>query len=280
MSLSKRNRRGLIWLLLIALIVAYTPRILTFVFAADAPVISHHELLEIHDEFIEAEHQEQDERKRGRANRFNIPQERFDPNTYFIEDWVKLGLSEKQAEVVVNFAKRGLRSNDDLKRIFVFPNELFDLVKDSTVYPEQEIELREEVQRVIQLVDLNIGTPEEFESLPGIGPFYAKLIIEQREKLGGFYDKNQLLELYKFDKERLAKIDSLIFIGNTLLRKIDLNHADINALKAHPYIDYSIANSIVKMRAQQPFERIEDIRRSKLIDENLFLKLKPYLIVK
>ena len=210
--------------------------------------------------------------------RYTIPPKKFDPNTYDLQDWIKLGMSHKQAEVVVKFAKRGLRSNDDLKRIFVFPVELFDLVKDSTFYPPKEdVSKWEQREKVVEQVDLNVANQETLETIPGIGPFYATKILEYRTRLGGFVGKEQLLELWKFDNEKLQAIDKYIVVSNASLQRININEASIDELKNHPYIDYSVANSIVKMRLHSSFKDIADIKRSKLIDEELFKKLKPYL---
>jgi DNA uptake protein ComE-like DNA-binding protein len=62
-------------------------------------------------------------------------------------------------------------------------------------------------------------------------------------------------------------------------RKISINTADAKELQAHPYIDWSVANSIVKIRNQKEnkYKSIEEIKVSVLIDEELFEKIKPYL---
>ena len=279
MPLSKRNRRGIFWLLIFGLLIAYTPRILSTVFAVDAPQISHEELIAVHEEFVEAEKERKTNSLLKDAPRYNAPPEQFDPNTYGLQDWMNLGMSEKQAEVVLKFSERGLRSNDDLQRIFVFPGELFELVRDSTFYPEQKKIEKEspQKQQTIELIDINTASMTELETLPGIGPFYAKLIVEHREKLGGFLEKGQLLEMYKFDDERMAQIDSYIFVSSVSPVQLNINKATLEELRNHPYIDYYVANSIVKMRSHEEFKMVSDIKRSKLIDEELFVKLKPYL---
>ena len=162
MPLSKRNRRGLFWLLTVCLLISVTPRILNEVYALEMPEISQEELLSIHNEFVEAEEKREEKHSEGRTVRYTVPPEKFDPNTYSMEDWVSLGMSEKQAEVVVKFAKRKLKSNDDLKRIFVFPVELFDLVKDSTYYPVERDEWKwEKEDKIIEAVDLNTANQDE-----------------------------------------------------------------------------------------------------------------------
>ena len=70
-----------------------------------------------------------------KKERYTVPDRAFDPNTYTVEQWMALGLSEKQAAVILKFTKYGIYSNDDLKKIFVISDELFQLIKDSTIYP-------------------------------------------------------------------------------------------------------------------------------------------------
>ena len=278
MPLSKRNRRGLFWLLTVCLLISIAPRVFNEIYALEMPDISQEELLSIHNEMAAAEEKREEKSSEDKVVRYHVPPNKFDPNDYTIEDWVSLGMSEKQAEVVVKFAKRGLKSNDDLKRVFVFPAELFDLVKDSTFYPAKEDKPKwEKEEKLMEPVNLNTANQEVLETIPGIGPYYAAKILEYRNKLGGYIGKEQLLELWKFDNEKLLEIDEYIFVGTISLEKLNINEAPVEELKNHPYIDYSVANSIVKMRLHNPYVEISDIKRSKLIDEELFKKLKPYL---
>ena len=55
MPLSKRNRRGLFWLLTICLLISVAPRLFSEVYAVEMPAISQEELLEIHHELVEAD---------------------------------------------------------------------------------------------------------------------------------------------------------------------------------------------------------------------------------
>ena len=59
---------------------------------------------------------------------------------------------------------------------------------------------------------------------------------------------------------------------------MNINEAEIDALKKHPYISYKVANSIVKMRnVHGPYKELEDLLKSVLIDQELFAKIQPYL---
>ena len=282
MPLSKRNRRGLIWLLVISGTIAISPRVLSGLSSAQSPVITSEEAVQIHKEYVDKDRNKRAHVKKKLKSKFNKPGKSFDPNLYQKEDWIKLGLSERQSDVVVNFAKRGLYSNDDVQKIFVIPTELFELIKDSLFYPKKESFSKkndwEKKEKQVISVDLNLASQSDLESIPGIGPYFASKIIEYRTKLGGFVGKEQLIEVWNFDGEKYEGIKEFIVLNNLEISKININTATWEQLRNHPYISSPVANSIVKMRGQTPgYKEIDDIKRSKLIDEELFYKLKPYL---
>lgn len=222
-------------------------------------------------------------RKREKYKKvYKIPQSKFDPNQYSKKDWMKLGLSEKQANVVVSFASRGIYSNEQLEKIFVIPKEFYTLIKDSTFYPEKKYSYekntapKEEKRKV--LIELNGSDQAGLETVPGIGPFYAKNILKYRDRLGGFVRKEQLLEVWKMEVEKYDSFEEFIRVDVQKVKKIQLNTVTAEELKSHPYLNWNIANSIIKIREKKgSYSRIDEIRESVLIDEELFDKIKPYL---
>lgn len=217
-----------------------------------------------------------------RKSRYHAPALAFDPNTYTLEQWMELGLSEKQAAVVLKFTSRGIYSNEDLKRIFVISDELYDLIKDSTVYPSRPERTfngeNEKTLPKITLVSVNTATEEELMQVKGIGPFFAKQIIRRRDQLGGFADKSQLLEVWKMDQEKLDIIAPSLLVDADRVHKININTATVDELKIHPYISWNLANSIVKLRSQiGGYKQISDVKKSVLMTDELYEKLKRYL---
>lgn len=246
--------------------------------------ISYEAIKEKNELLIANEHTRKQKSKERKTRKFSVPEKAFDPNQLSEKDWVKLGLSAKQAEVVLKFTKYGVYSNEDLKKIFVIPDELYLLIKDSTIYPEkrptyQQASEGDKFEPV--LVDLTVCTQEELMEVPGIGEYFSKKIIDYREKLGGYRSLDQLLELWKMDQEKLDKMRPYLKLENPQLIKININSANFETLNNHPYIEYAVANSIVKMREQSgEFTKVDDIKRSKLIDDELYAKISPYLTVK
>jgi competence protein ComEA len=284
--ISRQNKRGVFILICICLVIVFIPRLILslkekeeFALSSeDIQYISENKLLQKNERDSKYSHS-------SKRKRFKSPPSKFDPNKYTASDWMKLGLSEKQAMVVINFSKRGVYSNEQLKKIFVISDELFELIKDSTIYPIKypvltTVEKVENVKKTVEisLIDVNTATQSELETIKGIGPFFAKNIIKYRERLGGFCKKEQLLEVWKMDQEKYNQIEPYIIIDVHTIRKINVNTATVEELKSFPYFNWNIANSIVKMRTQRgSYESVNQLKESALIDEELFEKIKPYL---
>lgn len=280
--ISIRNRRGVFVFLLVALAFVFTPRILMSLKSNEKIELTAEEIEELRNESFKEQKKFDQRFKKKERRKFKPPRSRFDPNSYSKADWMKLGLSSKQADVVLSFSKRGIRSNEELSKIFVIPEELFELIKDSTFYSEKVHSVRKSEGETKQFktisVDINAADQTELEKIPGIGPFYAKNILKYRERLGGFVRKEQLLEVWKMDIEKYNSIERFVKVDKSAVRMIELNIATAEELKLHPYLNWNIANSIVKIRTKKgKFSAIDEIRESVLIDEELFEKIKPYL---
>lgn len=286
MDLSKRNRRALFGLVFILLFIAVLPRVVNALYTSEVPRVSFTKLKEAHKELVAIKKEKKKSKKRNSTSKFKKLTQKLDPNEFLLDDWMRMGLSKKQADIVLNFSVRGLKSNDDLKKIFVFPEKLFDLIKDSLVYPvKKDYQLskdRFEEKPILKLVvEINSATQVDLEKIPGIGPYFADKIIEYRIKLGGFVSKNQLLEIWKFDAEKLSSIDKYIILDDSFITKINVNSISFDDLKDHPYFSYKVANSIVKMReVSGSYDNVNEIGKSMLINDELLDKLTPYISIK
>ena len=99
----------------------------------------------------------------------------------------------------------------------------------------------------IPKIDLNKADSAAFETLPGIGPFYAAKIVEYRDKLGGSYSyPEQLMDLYRFDREKFDKVSDLVTV--TGAKPYRLWTLPEDSLAMHPYIRKYAAHGIVLYR--------------------------------
>lgn len=61
-------------------------------------------------------------------------------------------------------------------------------------------------------IDLNAATPEELESLPGIGPVLAEAIIDERESRGGFRSVNELRDVRGIGEKRFEDLKDRVAV--------------------------------------------------------------------
>lgn len=280
---SKRSRRAVIIFTLVLLIIVLIPRFYTLINPPQKFSFSQTPFQKKN--YKNFEFQKREKKKYfKKTSKFKIPPAKFDPNEYKESDWIKLGMSVKQAALIIKFGKRGFYAPEDLKRVFVISEQFYQTIEDSLVFPikparNQFSNITAELRKVVK-IEINLASEEELLTVKGIGPFFAKQIIKKRTELGGFLNKEQLLEVWKFDQEKLDIISPNITVNAQLVQKININSCTVEILKAHPYIRWNIANSIVKMRAQiGSFKKIEDLKKSVLITEEVFEKLRPYVTV-
>ena len=102
--------------------------------------------------------------------------------------------------------------------------------------------------RSSEFLKINSADTTELKSLPGIGSFFAKNIVDYRNKLGGFINKQQLLEVYGLDSYRFEIISPYIILDSIEIQKVKVNHDDFKTLLRHPYIEYDDVKKIVNYR--------------------------------
>jgi DNA uptake protein ComE-like DNA-binding protein len=211
----------------------------------------------------------------------------FNPNLLPSEQWSKMGLKDWQIKVIKNYEAKGgkFTKKEDFKRMFCISPSEYEILEPYISIPEQKNEYAErkfetkEIKKRV-LIDLNTTDSVGLLTLYGIGPSYAKRIIKYRNLLGGFYSKSQLLEVYGFDQDRLDKISDYCEVGATGLTKINVNKVRTDELKKHPYLDYYTAKAIVDQRIiLGKFTSMQQIKEISLIHEELFAKIKNYLVI-
>lgn len=129
-------------------------------------------------------------------------------------------------------------------------------------------------------VDLNVADTFDLQEIRGIGSVYAKRIVAHREKLGGFVHVEQLREVWGIDSLTYSRMLPSVYIASPVLRKINLNQADIKTLRNHPYLDYYQAKEIYLHRMKKgDFRSVEEVRDVNLMDAETFARVAPYLCV-
>lgn len=127
-------------------------------------------------------------------------------------------------------------------------------------------------------IHLNMSDSAELVTLPGIGPYYARKIIQYRDRLGGFATKEQLLEIYGIDKERLELFADRIVVDTNNVTKSDFNDVTFEELSRHPYLGGYVARSIIRFRDSKGAEKTDlaNLVLNNIIKKELHKILKYY----
>lgn len=64
------------------------------------------------------------------------------------------------------------------------------------------------------VVNLNAATPEQLETLPGIGPRAAQRIVEYRTKNGGFKKVEDLMKIQGIGERSFLRLRPLVTVGS------------------------------------------------------------------
>lgn len=206
----------------------------------------------------------------------------FNPNGLAESDWVRLGLSPKQAKSVKNFEAKGgtFRDKEDVKKLYVISPEKYNELEKYIVIPRDSTNSFVKKEKVKIVMELNTADTSELVKVNGIGPAFAKRIVDYRFRLGGFYSKDQLLEVYGIDQAKYTEIESSFTCDPTYVTKLSVNTATVSDLKKHPYFTPTVANALVNYRKQHGnFKQLSDIMQCKLITQDLYDKLSPYLTI-
>lgn len=212
----------------------------------------------------------------------------FNPNTVSKENLIELGIKEKTAETFIKFRNSGAKfyKKEDFKNVYGISDEDYKrlenyiVIPKDTAYQIDKKPKKDYEDKVALKLELNFADSADFIKLSGIGPVFASRIVKYREKLGGYLNKSQLMEVYGITDTLYQKIDSFLLLDTKNIQKINLNTADFKTFINHPYIDYNVTNSILKYRDQNGnFERIEDLKLLYSLDEKTIEKIKPYLTI-
>lgn len=210
----------------------------------------------------------------------------FDPNTLDSMGLISLGLKPKTTPMLLNWRRKGktFRKKEDLKPLYTLTEEEYNRIApyiaisaNSSSPFNNEYPSFYKNEPLPATIDVNKADSALLVRLRGIGPTLSHKIIERRNALGGFIKHEQLLEVYKFPDTVFAMLKEKLIINTTAVRKIKLNSATADDMKAHPYIGEKVAKNIVLFReGLKKFDNIEQLRQVPLMNEEIYRKIAPY----
>lgn len=125
-----------------------------------------------------------------------------------------------------------------------------------------------------ETVSLTTADTSELKKIPGIGSYYARRIVDYRQRLGGYVSIDQLDEIEDFPSE--AK--KYIALGSAPVRKINVNTMKEGEMKKHPYINFYQARAIADYRRTKGrIESLDDLRLLPEFTPEAIARLLPYV---
>jgi competence protein ComEA len=232
----------------------------------------------------------------------------FDPNLIGKEEWMRLGLSEKQAGAILKYVEKGgqFRKVEDLKRMYtISPEKYLELspyvkipqAASSTLTNAKESgssvsatpnrtpvaiatgNFTKTPKKPAVMVELNAADSAALDDIRGVGPAFALRILNYRERVGGYASKEQLLEVFGLDSSKYSEIKEQVRVDASLIRKININTATADNFKNHPYLRFKQINAIIQYRKQHGnYSNIADLSKVVVIPAETIARLAPYLI--
>jgi len=211
----------------------------------------------------------------------------FDPNTSLLKDFLAMGLSEKQALVIIRYREKGgkFRTANDFAKVYSISPQVHQQIKpyikiDTSLFNFKKKKWQNRAKQITK-INLNNATEDDLVKLPLIGCSRAQLIIAFREKIAGYYSVNQLNELYGFNKELVDSLQFYFIVDSTQHKIININKASISEMKIHPYFKYFTAKKIVDYRnIKGVINTPSELLKYKILDSSTYQKIEHYISTK
>lgn len=221
----------------------------------------------------------------------------FDPNTADSAQLRRLGLQTWQIRNIYKYRAAGgiYREKTDFARLYGLTvkeyRELEPYIRISSDYLPAVTLVKEDatvtakhdtalVRRYPQKINetahvvLNTADTTELMMVPGIGPYFARKIVQYGQRLGGYVNVDQLDEIENFP----AESKRFLVVEGATPQKLNVNKLTLNELKRHPYINFYQAKDITDYRRLHgPIKSLQDLRLLKDFPQAAIERLLPYV---
>ena len=127
-------------------------------------------------------------------------------------------------------------------------------------------------------IELNAADSAQLTTVHGIGASFAIRIIRYRNRIGGFYKKEQLMEVYELDSTKYAEIKDQLTVNPSAIIKVNINAISFASLRQSPYLSYKQASAIIEYRTQHGnYNSIDDVGNVVIITPDVLHKIEPYI---
>ncbi|MGV0938761.1 hypothetical protein [Empedobacter falsenii] len=144
----------------------------------------------------------------------------FNPNDLSLEDWMNLGFSERQAEVILKY--KGIvggefTSKEQLKKCYVIDEEKYKELAPFVLLPEQSksnfIDYSSPKTKIVYKKFNPNDLPQQGWEKLGFSPKQAEVIMKYKQIVGGkFTSKEQLRKCFVIDDAKYAEMKTYILL--------------------------------------------------------------------
>ncbi|WP_291528717.1 helix-hairpin-helix domain-containing protein [Bacteroides sp. UBA939] len=206
----------------------------------------------------------------------------FNPNATDSVTFRQLGLPAWMVKNILKYRLKGgkFRKSEDFKKIYGMTEEQYALLSpyiyitpEDTAYNTPKLYTPETPRTESMkyttgtVINLNLADTTELKKVPGIGSGIARLITGYRQRLGGFYQIEQLKDI-NLDAQQLHAWFS---INPEEVHRINLNRSNVEQLRSHPYINFYQAKAFIEYRRKKgkitglkPFSLYEEFTETDL----------------
>ncbi|GEP49344.1 hypothetical protein FNO01nite_00160 [Flavobacterium noncentrifugens] len=199
----------------------------------------------------------------------------FNPN--FITDFkgYKLGMSVDEIDRLLQFRKsnRFVNSTKEFQDVTKVSDSLLaemapyfkfpDWVKNKKSGHENNKFRSDFKKEKLQVIDINLATPEDLKRIYGIGDGLSERILKEKDKFGGFVSMEQMNDIWGLSPEVIEKLTTSFSVKSVPdVKKIHINDAPLKELMQFPYFRYSVAKAIVTYRSMNgKILNVEDLTK-------------------
>ena len=125
-----------------------------------------------------------------------------------------------------------------------------------------------------ETLDINTADTTSLKRIPGIGSYYARRIVELRQRRQAFTSPDELLAIRNFPETSLVYMTC-----SQNFPKVHVNTSSLQQLKEHPLINHTQATDILRYRRLNgAIHSIDDMALLPSFTKENLSRLAPFLI--
>jgi DNA uptake protein ComE-like DNA-binding protein len=226
----------------------------------------------------------------------------FDPNTLDENGWLKMGFTSRQFQSIENYLSKGgkFRKPKDLNKMYCISEVEFAIVEPFIVIEEpiekaavsrksknktrsnKTTSLKETSKPKVEYTTTELNSADSAKLVGNLKlyPSNASRVIKYKNELGGFYKKEQLLEVYNFPEGYYRKIEVFIEVDSSLVNRINVNSISFKKLLKHPYFNYETTKLIFNNKPKKGkmyYSGFQELKELTGINDSIAERIKHYL---